>query len=103
MLPEPGREPRRLRKTRRRRPPPPGLEGKSGEEILAAITVHFLQGNTDNFDIVGQYIRRSFQTTYWMNVALFAVGIVSFGAAAVKGFAADTAAQAVPSAVFGGL
>ena len=81
----------------------PDIEGRSPDEVLADVTLTILDGNKANFDVVGRYVRRSFQTTYWMNVALFAIGVVAFGAAVIKGLTADTAAQAVPSVVFGGL
>jgi hypothetical protein len=104
LMPRPTKRKRlRTRKRGKRELVPPENEEKSAEDVLAGITLHILEGNTANFDEVGKYVRRSFQTTYWMNVALFTIGVVAFVGAVVKGFSADTAAQAVPSAVFGGL
>ena len=76
MLPEPTAKKRfRPRKAAEPSLARPDIEGRSPDEVLADVTLTILDGNKANFDVVGRYVRRSFQTTYWMNVALFAIGV----------------------------
>lgn len=62
-----------------------------------------LQENARSFHTIARYVRRSFQTTYLMNVALFLIGIAAFVAAILKGYQADNPSEAVPALIYGGL
>lgn len=73
---------------------------RSESELLQ---FHMLQENAKSFQTIARYVRRSFQTTYLMNVALFLIGIAAFVAAILKGYYADNLSEAAPALIYGGL
>jgi hypothetical protein len=72
-------------------------------EIIAQTTSDILEGNARTYAVTNAYIRRTFATTYGMNVVLFSVGVIAFIAAIVKGSTAHNLTESVPAAIFGGM
>ena len=85
---------------------PPSDTGKRRADLrqeTELLQFHMLQENAKSFRTIARYVRRSFQTTYLMNVTLFIIGIAAFVAAIVKGYSANDFSEAVPALIYGGL
>jgi hypothetical protein len=62
-------------------------------DAIDDIARQILQGNLATYQLMIRHIRRTFSTTYVMNLALFGIGIAAFVAALIKGVNADNAAE----------
>jgi hypothetical protein len=71
--------------------------------VVRKTTAELVDGNGKTYRHTQRYIRRTFTSFYAMNVMLFCLGMFAFGMAVVKGASADSASQATPAILFGGL
>jgi hypothetical protein len=80
-----------------------GVKDVSFAALLLGFTQSVLETGIQTLQRIRGEQERAITKIQWMYQTTFAVGIISFLAAVYKGFTAETAAEAWPSLIFGGL
>ena len=80
-----------------------GTKDVSFAALLLGFTQNVLETGIDTLQRIRLDQERAITKVQWMYQLTFAVGVISFLAAVYKGFMAETAAEALPSLIFGGL
>lgn len=80
-----------------------GTKDVSFAALLLGFTQNVLETGIETLQRIRLDQERAITKVQWMYQLTFAVGVISFLAAVYKGFVAETAAEALPSLIFGGL
>jgi hypothetical protein len=80
-----------------------GTKDVSFAALLLGFTQNVLETGIETLQRIRLDQERAITKIQWMYQLTFAVGVISFLAAVYKGFMAETAAEALPSLIFGGL
>lgn len=80
-----------------------GTKDVSFAALLLGFTQNVLETGIETLQRIRLDQERAITKVQWMYQLTFAVGVISFLAAVYKGFTAETAAEALPSLIFGGL